>query len=68
MTPPNDFRHSFTWADYQHDRALAALADRLAAQHTGGWCDRCGRWVEDAKIDDGCGCGGTVNITGGGDE
>ena len=67
MTREN-FRHSFTWGDHAHDRAQDARADLLETIHTGGWCGSCGRWVEDAKIDDGCGCGGTVNITGGGDE
>ena len=65
--PPNDFRHSFTWGDYQRDRDLAALAGLLEETHTGGWCGSCGRWIADAATSDECECGGTVDIEGGGD-
>jgi len=63
--PPNDFRYSFTWGDYQRDRDLEALAGLLEEIHIGGWCGRCGRWIEDARRGDECECGGVVDITGG---
>lgn len=66
--PRNDFRNSFAWADYQRDRDRDALADRLTAQHSGGWCDKCGAWIEGAARGDRCKCGGTVDNTGGSDE
>lgn len=66
--PRNDFLHSFTWGDYQHDLDRDAQAERFAAQHSGGWCHKCGAWIEGAARGSCCECGGTVGDTTGGND